>query len=237
MRNRRRQSSPIERLRLAIDCLPPATRKAMLDGVLGSERIIVGAYTDGSGGVCPMLAAHRCGGRTDFASFAKSWDRFARSRSGARAASEREVRILLTQLRASLAEADGVELDRAIAEHRTLIAERVRRAARGGSERAGQVDPTGEIRARRLRRYRPSPGRTNMISGTTHAGETRSRKRTDSAMSSGRIISEAGTCSLTKSVIGVSTNAGHSAVDLIPSALNSLFIASVQPTTPCFVAE
>src|SRR5260370_646274 len=47
MRNRRHRSSPIERLRLAIDCLPLATRRAMLEGVQAQERIIVGAYTDG----------------------------------------------------------------------------------------------------------------------------------------------------------------------------------------------
>jgi hypothetical protein len=149
MRNRHRQSSPIERLRLAIDCLPVATRRAMLDGILAQDRIIVGAYTDGSGGVCPMLAAHRRGGRTDFVSFAKSWDRFARSRGGSRPATEREVRILVAQLQASLHEADGLELDRAISEHRRLIAERIRR---GGRRPGDEHDPAGEIRARRLRR-------------------------------------------------------------------------------------
>jgi hypothetical protein len=149
MRNRRRPSSPTERLRLAIDCMPLATRRAMLAGLQANERIIVGAYTDGFGGVCPMLAAHRAGGRTDFLSFAKAWDRYARSGGASRAATEREVRTLLTQLRASLEEADGLELDRAIAEHRSLIAERLRRSRR----RAGdEHDPAGEIIARRLRR-------------------------------------------------------------------------------------
>ncbi len=67
-------------------------------GCARTERIIVGAYVDEHGGVCPMLAAHRCGGRTDFLSFAKSWDRFARAKGGPRRASEREVRILIAQL-------------------------------------------------------------------------------------------------------------------------------------------
>jgi hypothetical protein len=79
MRNPRRQNSPIERLRLAIDCMPVATREAMLEGVRANERIITGAYVDRDGGVCPMLAAHRRGGRTDFISFARSWDRFTRA--------------------------------------------------------------------------------------------------------------------------------------------------------------
>ena len=75
-----------------------------------------------------------------------------------------------------------------------------------------------------------------MISGITQAGESRSRQRTDSAMSSGRIISSAATCSLTKSVIAVSTKPGHSAQDLMPSGPSSLFMAWVKPTTPNFVA-
>ena len=60
---------PARDLRTAIDCLPLETRKAMLTGV-EANRIIVGAYTDRKGGVCPMLAAHRNGGRTSLASIA-----------------------------------------------------------------------------------------------------------------------------------------------------------------------
>src|SRR3954471_4876069 len=68
-----RARSPIEDLRLAIDCLPVRTRRAMLEGIRNND-IIVGAYADRAGGVCPMLAAHRCGGRTSFVSFARAWD-------------------------------------------------------------------------------------------------------------------------------------------------------------------
>src|SRR5262249_22173839 len=121
MRDHRPKSSNVERLRLAIDCLPVATRKAMLAGVRANERIIVGAYVDGRGGVCPMLAAHRAGGRTNFLSFAKSWDRFARAGGRARVATEREVRILLSQLEDSLQSIGGSDLDAAIAEHRALL--------------------------------------------------------------------------------------------------------------------
>ena len=56
-------------------------------------------------------------------------------------------------------------------------------------------------------------------------------------LSCGRIISSALTWPLTKSVMGVSTNAGQSAVDLMPCDPSSLFIASVQPTTACLEAE
>ena len=57
---------PAERLRYAIECMPLETKRAMLDGIRANP-IIVGAYVDGDGGVCPMLAAHRNGGRTNFA--------------------------------------------------------------------------------------------------------------------------------------------------------------------------
>src|SRR6478672_5048886 len=148
MRNHpRRHRSALDGLRLAIDCMPVATREAMLEGLQRYERILVGAYVDERGGVCPMLAAHRCGGRTDFLSFAKSWDRFARAKGGKRAATEREVRILATQLEDSLASVDGLELDRAIAEHHALVgASRRRRSAL-----AREADPRGPIRAGRLR--------------------------------------------------------------------------------------
>jgi hypothetical protein len=154
--------------------MPVATREAMLVGVRESERIIAGAYVDGRGGVCPMLAAHRRGGRTDFLSFARSWDRFTRATGQARAATERELAILVSQLEDSLERGADVELGAAISEHRRLRRERLR-----GTRRPFRVlDPRGEILARRLARagrYSPSPGRTNMISGITHAGETLSR--------------------------------------------------------------
>src|SRR3954468_5243950 len=115
-----RARSPIEDLRLAIDCLPVRTRQAMLEGIRASD-IIVGAYVDRAGGVCPMLAAHRCGGRTSFVSFARAWDRFAGARR-ARRATPRELRILVGQLEASLAAADALDLAAAIADHEALRA-------------------------------------------------------------------------------------------------------------------
>lgn len=116
----------IQDLRRTIDCLPLATRVAMLEGVR-EETIIVGAYTDRSGGVCPMLAAHRHGGRTSFLQFARTWDAFAKAPArGSRPAKERELRILERHLEASIAASDGVitgsELAEAIADHRALVA-------------------------------------------------------------------------------------------------------------------
>jgi hypothetical protein len=98
---RRTRGGPAQSLRLAIDCLPHDTRVAMLDGIRSSA-IIVGAYTDRLGGVCPMLAAHRRGGRTSFAGFARAWDRYTDARR-ARRATGRELRTLESMLEASLA--------------------------------------------------------------------------------------------------------------------------------------
>jgi hypothetical protein len=149
MRNRQRHtSSPVERLRHAIDCLPLGTREAMLTGLRANERIIAGAYVDGEGGVCPMLAAHRAGGRTDLLSFARSWDRFTRATRGPRTATEREVRILVAQLEDSLACATAVDLDVAIKEHRELLR---RGRVRPSRRLPDAADPAGEIVGRRLR--------------------------------------------------------------------------------------
>jgi hypothetical protein len=93
---------PARDLRTAIDCLPLQTRKAMLEGI-ESNRIIVGAYVDRQGGVCPMLAAHRNGGRTSLASFAHAWDRYTGVRRRPRPATERELGTLRTMLEASIA--------------------------------------------------------------------------------------------------------------------------------------
>lgn len=118
-----RTRSSVEDLRLAIDCLPLRTREAMLTGIR-SNAIIVGAYSDRAGGVCPMLAAHRCGGRTSFISFARAWDRFAGAKR-ARAATARELRMLEAHLMASmLAERGEADLGGAIAAHQNLVRER-----------------------------------------------------------------------------------------------------------------
>ena len=62
-----------------IDCLPLRTRVAMLEGIATTTSSSAPTPT-AQGGICPMLAAHRRGGRTDFLSFARAWDRFAAAR-------------------------------------------------------------------------------------------------------------------------------------------------------------
>ena len=95
----RRGRNAAARLRAAVDMLPIETKRAMLVG-LENETIVTGAYTH-DGGICPMLAAHRRGGRTDRESFAQCWDRYTGANKG-RVATEREIRTLRTMLEASL---------------------------------------------------------------------------------------------------------------------------------------
>jgi hypothetical protein len=142
---RTRRQATIQDLRLAIECLPRDTRIAMLDGIREND-IIVGAYSDRNG-ICPMLAAHRAGGRTSLISFAKAWDRFAfgNVRHGApRRATARELRVLTAHLEASLLEDDGPapDLRAAISEHRQLVARRLPR------DRPGDPDRAAELRSR-----------------------------------------------------------------------------------------
>jgi hypothetical protein len=96
-----RRRHPARDLRTAIDCLPLVTRKAMLDGI-EANRIITGAYLDHKGGVCPMLAAHRHGGRTSLISFAHAWDRYTGARKRVRPATDRELNTLRAMLQASI---------------------------------------------------------------------------------------------------------------------------------------
>lgn len=118
-----------EDLRLAVACLPQHTRTAMLDGI-GRNDIIVGAYTDRRGGVCPMLAAHRCGGRTDFLAFAHAWDRFTKAKRPRRA-TEREVNVLVAYLQTTLVgEPAKTSFTDAITEHQAAARERRAREAR-----------------------------------------------------------------------------------------------------------
>jgi hypothetical protein len=153
---RERSRATTQELRLAIECLPRHTRVAMLEGI-SSNDIIVGAYTNGNG-ICPMLAAHRAGGRTDFISFAKAWDRYAfrgARKQAARRATERELLILRTHLEASLLD-DGpaADLRSAMIEHRELMARRQppdpARPRRGDPDgpRPGDPDRSRELRGR-----------------------------------------------------------------------------------------
>jgi hypothetical protein len=89
----KRRRNNAERLRRSVYALPRQTAEAMLRGIR-SNRIIVGGYVDKRGGVCPMLAAHRNGGRTNFGTFARAWDAFTGAGKRPRRAARRDVRTL-----------------------------------------------------------------------------------------------------------------------------------------------
>jgi hypothetical protein len=170
---RRRCST--QELRLTIDCLPLRTRIAMLEGIRANE-IIVGAYADRAGGVCPMLAAHRCGGRTSFISFAKAWDAFAGAKR-ARRASERELRVLVTELEASVMAEEQVDLSEAIADHARLRGDGTGAAA----PRAGDADRSTELRTREgwswLRPFRRLDDYERALADLEDDTTTRTRER------------------------------------------------------------
>jgi hypothetical protein len=154
---RTRRQATIEDLRNAIDGLPRDTRVAMLDGIRQNE-IIVGAYTD-DGGICPMLAAHRAGGRTSCISFAKAWDAFAfrgARRRPARRATPRELLVLTSHLELSLLDDDGIpsDLGAAIAAHDELVRERPADDRRDDADRRPELEShAGWAWLRVMRRY------------------------------------------------------------------------------------
>ncbi|HKG34927.1 MAG TPA: hypothetical protein VKA89_00655 [Solirubrobacterales bacterium] len=151
----KRRRNKAERLRTAVAVLPRHTREAMLRGIDGNT-IIVGAYTDRDGGVCPMLAAHRNGGRTSFASFARAWDDFTSATKRPRPASRREVAVLRSYLEMSLLADDAPQ------ESLTEIAGRIRSERRAAPPVPEPDPPTGRrerIRITDLRGRRPRPRR------------------------------------------------------------------------------
>ena len=98
----RRKRSPAERLRNAVQALPRHTKEAMLRGIR-NRPVIVGAYVDRRGGTCPMLAAHRNGGRTNMGTFARAWDEYTGAdQRKPRRASRREVVTLQNYLELAL---------------------------------------------------------------------------------------------------------------------------------------
>lgn len=117
----------VAELRRSIDVLPERTRKAMLIG-LQSNTVITGAFT-GGGGVCPMMAAHRAGGRTSCVSFPEAWDSFTgvAGRQIIRPATDYEVAILRREIEASLEPTTSMFAE-AIAEHQATVEARRRRA-------------------------------------------------------------------------------------------------------------
>ncbi|MGH2899452.1 MAG: hypothetical protein ACRDMZ_12310, partial [Solirubrobacteraceae bacterium] len=139
----------VAELRRSIDVLPERTRKAMLIG-LGNNTVIAGAFSAG-GGACPMLVAHREGGRTSACSFPQAWDVFCgvAGRQIVRPATQGEMQILRREIEASLDTAPVNELGGAIAEHKAAMQARL--AEEAAAARAAIVEPEPEPTRRRLR--------------------------------------------------------------------------------------
>jgi hypothetical protein len=137
---KRRNNS--QRLRNSVEAMPNGTKQAMLSGIR-SNRVIVGAYVDKRGGVCPMLAAHRNGGRTNFGTFARAWDAFTgANQRKPRRASRLEVRILESYLEMALIrEGVGGEMlpERPLAEEVREVKATRRRLAAAEAQEAAEI--------------------------------------------------------------------------------------------------
>jgi hypothetical protein len=174
-------------LRMAIDCMPRTTREAMLDGIT-SNRIIVGAYTDRSGGICPMLAAHRHGGRTALASFARSWDRYTGANGRPRPATDRELLTLKAMLEASLyTEESHSDLTAAVSQLKAAKERRAREESVAAPKAdTGERDRTPELRKRHgwawlriFRRYDTYKAALDQIEADEREQSERAREQRD----------------------------------------------------------
>jgi hypothetical protein len=99
--HQRREHHRAQALNRAVHALPVTTRRAML-AAAREQVLITGGYTDRHGDICPMLAAHRRGARTDVGQFPRAWDQFTGARRP-RPATPRELDILRALLEESLA--------------------------------------------------------------------------------------------------------------------------------------
>ena len=132
----------------------------MLEGI-DANTIIVGAYTDRRGGVCPMLAAHRHGGRTDLLAFAHAWDRFCERQAPAAGDRARAATCSRRTSRRACYDAEQATTSRGvIATHQAAARDRRAREAAAGVG-AGLDAPAGVVA--RGRRARTSASREPVV--------------------------------------------------------------------------
>jgi hypothetical protein len=121
---------------------------------LGNNTVITGAFS-GADGACPMLAAHRAGGRTSACSFPEAWDTFTgvAGRHIIRPATDYEILILRREIEASLEPAGPTLFAEAIAEHQAAVEARARdeELARDEALAEQETPAQTETRRRRLR--------------------------------------------------------------------------------------
>jgi len=162
-------------LRRSIDVLPERTRKAMLHG-LGNNTVITGAFAASNQGACPMMVAHREGGRTSCCTFPEAWDKFTGvyGRHIVREATQYEVQILCEEIEASLEPMPNVLSD-AIAEHQAIVAARRQEAEIEAQQPAVEAE---EVKApRRKRRLRITGGHLDLSEAIDeHKSAARSRR-------------------------------------------------------------
>jgi hypothetical protein len=168
-------------LRRSIDVLPERTRKAMLVG-LGNNTVITGAFAASKDGACPMMAAHREGGRTSCCTFPEAWDKFTGvyGRHIIREATPYEVQILCEEIEDSLLPLPNVLSD-AIAEHQAIVEARRLEATAVEAEttaaRERPVEPEAPAAPRRKRRLRITGGHLDLSEAIDeHKTAARSRK-------------------------------------------------------------
>lgn len=166
-------------LRRSIDVLPERTRQAMLIG-LKNNTVITGAFAGSKDGACPMMAAHREGGRTSCCTFPEAWDKFCgvHGRNIVRPATEYEVMILCEEIQASLEPLPNVLSD-AIAEYQASRAGRVEHEqAQVAAEQERRVVAAQEASAPpRKRRLRITGGHIDLSEAIDeHKTAARSRR-------------------------------------------------------------
>ena len=130
---RRRDRNPAERLRFAVEACRAAPGRRCCAASTPTRSSSAPTST-ATGGICPMLAAHRNGGRTSLASFARAWDRYTGAKRPRRGDPPRGRARSRSLLESSLdrGDLDAARLDR----------------------RGGRPDPRRARRARGARRAR-----------------------------------------------------------------------------------
>ncbi len=167
-------------LRRSIDVLPERTRKAMLVG-LGNNTVITGAFAASKDGACPMMAAHRAGGRTSCCTFPEAWDKFTGvyGRHIVREATPYEVQILCEEIHASLTPLPNL-LSEAIAEHQAILEARRNEATVEQAQTVAPQERAVEQAApapRRRRRLRITGGHLDLSEAINeHKSAARSRR-------------------------------------------------------------
>jgi hypothetical protein len=144
---------------------------------LDNNTVITGAFA-GADGACPMLAAHRAGGRTSVCSFPEAWDSFTgvAGRHIIRPATDYEVLILRREIEASLEPSGPTFFAEAIAEHQAAVEARARETERAEEEALVEQETPAQTETRR-RRLRITGGERIDLSEAIAEHKSAARRR------------------------------------------------------------